>query len=79
MKPVEAEYALREQGALSSSRREGRVGLRALVNDLASTIHARDELRQIGVRDEAKMLGGSKSAAGLLLCLQFLDEFQPVH
>ena len=57
---------------------EGRVDFRALVKDLASTIHARIELRQIGVRDEAKMLGGLGICGRPFCCSQFLDEFQPV-
>ena len=51
---------------------------RALVKDLASAIHARIELRQIGVRDEAKMLGGLGICGRPFCCSQFLDEFQPV-
>ena len=54
------------------------MGLPALVKDLASTIHARIELRQIGVRDEAKMLGGLGICGKPFCCAQFLDDFQPV-
>ena len=57
---------------------EGRVDFRALVRDLAATLHARIELRQIGVRDEAKMLGGLGICGRPLCCSQFLDEFIPV-
>ena len=57
---------------------EGRVDFRALVKDLASAIHARIELRQIGVRDEAKMLGGLGICGRPFCCSQFLEEFQPV-
>ena len=57
---------------------EGRVDFRALVKDLAATLHARIELRQIGVRDEAKMLGGLGICGRPFCCGSFLDEFQPV-
>ena len=58
MKLVEAEYSFEGNKVLFFFTAEGRVDFRALVKDLAGTIHARIELRQIGVRDEAKMLGG---------------------
>ena len=57
---------------------EGRVDFRELVKDLASTFRMRIELRQIGVRDEAKMLSGIGICGRELCCAQFLDEFQPV-
>ncbi len=57
---------------------EGRVDFRELVKDLASVFRARIELRQIGVRDEAKMLGGIGICGRPLCCSQFLDEFIPV-
>ena len=57
---------------------EGRVDFRDLVKDLASVFRARIELRQIGVRDEAKMLGGLGICGRPLCCSQFLDEFIPV-
>ena len=57
---------------------EGRVDFRELVRDLASVFRARIELRQIGVRDEAKMLGGLGICGRPLCCSQFLDEFIPV-
>lgn len=57
---------------------EGRVDFRALVRDLASEFHARIELRQIGVRDEAKMLGGIGICGRPFCCAQFLDDFIPV-
>ncbi len=57
---------------------EGRVDFRELVRDLASVFRARIELRQIGVRDEAKMLGGIGICGRPLCCSQFLDEFIPV-
>ena len=78
MKLVEAEYSFEGNKALFFFTAEGRVDFRALVKDLASTIHARIELRQIGVRDEAKMLGGRGICGRQFCCAQFLDEFQPV-
>lgn len=57
---------------------EGRVDFRALVRDLAATLHARIELRQIGVRDESKLLGGLGICGRPFCCSAFLDQFQPV-
>ena len=57
---------------------EGRVDFRELVRDLAGVCRARIELRQIGVRDEAKMLGGLGSCGRPFCCAQFLDDFVPV-
>ncbi len=57
---------------------DGRVDFRELVKDLASVFRARIELRQIGVRDEAKMLGGMGICGRPLCCNQFLEEFIPV-
>lgn len=78
MKLVEAEYSFEGNKVLFFFTAEGRVDFRALVKDLASAIHARIELRQIGVRDEAKMLGGLGICGKPFCCSQFLDEFQPV-
>lgn len=78
MKLVRAEYSFDGNKVLFFFTSEGRVDFRALVKDLASTIHARIELRQIGVRDEAKMLGGLGICGRPFCCSQFLDEFQPV-
>jgi cell fate regulator YaaT (PSP1 superfamily) len=57
---------------------DGRVDFRELVKDLAATFRMRIELRQIGVRDEAKMLSGIGICGRELCCASFLDEFQPV-
>jgi len=57
---------------------DGRVDFRELVKDLASTFRTRIELRQIGARDEAKMLNGIGMCGRTLCCATFLDEFQPV-
>ncbi len=78
MKLVDAEYSFEGNKVLFFFTSEGRVDFRALVKDLAATLHARIELRQIGVRDEAKMLGGLGICGKPFCCAQFLDEFQPV-
>lgn len=57
---------------------EGRVDFRDLVKDLASVFRTRIELRQIGVRDEAKLLGGLGTCGRVLCCKSFLGEFEPV-
>ena len=57
---------------------DGRVDFRELVKDLAATFRTRIELRQVGVRDEAKMLGGLGICGRPLCCSQFLDQFAPV-
>ena len=78
MKLVDAEWSFEGNKVLFFFTAEGRVDFRALVKDLAGTIHARIELRQIGVRDEAKMLGGLGICGRPLCCSQFLEEFIPV-
>ena len=78
MKLVEVEYNFEGNKILFFFTAEGRVDFRALVKDLAGVFHARIELRQIGVRDEAKMLGGLGICGKPFCCATFLDEFQPV-
>ncbi len=78
MKLVSAEYSFDGSKVLFFFTSEGRVDFRALVKDLASTLHARIELRQIGVRDEAKLLGGLGICGKPFCCAQFLEDFQPV-
>ena len=78
MKLVEVEYSFEGNKILFFFTSEGRVDFRALVKDLAGSLHARIELRQIGVRDEAKMLGGLGICGRPFCCSQFLNEFQPV-
>ena len=78
MKLVDAEYSFEGNKVLFFFTSEGRVDFRALVKDLAAALHARIELRQIGVRDEAKMLGGLGICGKPFCCSQFLNEFQPV-
>ena len=78
MKLVDAEWSFEGNKVLFFFTAEGRVDFRALVKDLASVFHTRIELRQIGVRDEAKMLGGLGICGKPFCCATFLDEFQPV-
>ena len=78
MKLVEVEYNFEGSKILFFFTSEGRVDFRALVKDLAGVFHTRIELRQIGVRDEAKMLGGLGVCGKPFCCATFLDEFQPV-
>ena len=78
MKLVRAEYAFDGGKVVFYFTSEGRVDFRALVKDLAGTLHTRIELRQIGVRDEAKLLGGLGICGKTFCCSQFLEEFQPV-
>lgn len=78
MKIVGVEYSFEGNKVLFFFTADGRVDFRALVKDLAATIHARIELRQIGVRDESKMLGGLGICGRPFCCNQFLDKFAPV-
>jgi len=78
MKLVEVEYTFDNSKILFYFTAEGRVDFRELVKDLASVFKTRIELRQIGIRDEAKMLGGIGICGRQLCCNTFLDEFQPV-
>ncbi len=78
MKLIGAECAFDGSKILFYFSAEGRVDFRNLVKDLASVFHTRIELRQIGVRDEAKMLGGLGICGRPLCCSQFLPDFHPV-
>ncbi len=78
MKLVDVEYAFDNSKILFYFTAEGRVDFRELVKDLASVFRMRIELRQIGVRDEAKMLGGIGICGRPFCCVQFLSDFQPV-
>lgn len=73
-----AEYAFDGSKVLFYFTSDGRVDFRELVKDLASRLHTRIELRQIGVRDEAKMLGGIGLCGQPFCCSRFLSDFQPV-
>ena len=78
MKLVEVEYTFDRGKILFYFTADGRVDFRELVKDLASVFRTRIELRQIGVRDEAKMLGGLGVCGCPLCCATFLDDFAPV-
>ena len=78
MKLVNVEYGFEGSKILFFFTSDGRVDFRELVKDLASRFRARIELRQIGVRDEAKMLGGLGVCGKQFCCSQFLTEFHPV-
>ena len=78
MKLVGVEYAFDGSKILAYFTADGRVDFRELVKELASVFHTRIELRQIGVRDEAKMLGGLGICGRPFCCKQFLPDFQPV-
>ena len=78
MKLVEVEYTFDNNKILFYFTSDGRVDFRELVKDLASVFRTRIELRQIGVRDEAKMLGGIGICGREFCCSRFLGDFQPV-
>jgi cell fate regulator YaaT (PSP1 superfamily) len=78
MKIVGAEYSFDGSSLLFYFTADKRVDFRDLVRDLARTFRARIELRQIGVRDEAKLLGGIGPCGRLLCCATHLTEFRPV-
>ena len=78
MKLVDAEYTLDRSKLVFYFTADNRVDFRELVKDLASVFRARIELRQIGVRDEAKMIGGLGICGRPFCCAQFMDEFLPV-
>ena len=78
MKLVDVEYTFDNSKILFYFTADGRVDFRDLVKDLASVFRNRIELRQIGVRDEAKMLGGLGICGRPFCCSQFLSDFQPV-
>jgi len=75
---VDVEYTFDENKILFYFTAEGRVDFRELVKTLASVFKTRIELRQIGVRDEAKMLGGIGVCGRPICCNSFLGDFQPV-
>ena len=78
MKLTSVEYAFDNSKKVFYFTADGRVDFRELVKDLAAEFRARIELRQIGVRDEAKMLGGIGICGQPFCCSRFLDDFQPV-
>ena len=78
MRLVSAEYSFNGSKLVFYFTADERVDFRELVKDLASQFRTRIELRQIGVRDEAKMLGGLGPCGRVVCCKQFLDDFHPV-
>lgn len=78
MKLVEVEYSFDANKIVFFFTSDGRVDFRELVKDLAARFHTRIELRQIGVRDEARMLGGLGICGQPYCCKRFLNDFQPV-
>ena len=78
MKPVGVEYLFGGEKAVFYFAAEERVDFRQLVKDLSSTLHIRVDMRQIGVRDESKMLGGLGVCGQPFCCSRFLKNFQPV-
>jgi cell fate regulator YaaT (PSP1 superfamily) len=78
MKLVDAEYTFDRNKLIFYFTADGRVDFRELVRDLAAVFRTRIELRQIGVRDEAKMLGGIGPCGRVLCCSSFLGDFEPV-
>lgn len=78
MKLVDVEYTFDRNKVIFYFTADGRVDFRELVKDLASIFRTRIELRQIGVRDEAKMLGGIGPCGRMLCCSTYLGDFEPV-
>ncbi|SDN11669.1 PSP1 domain-containing protein [Sediminibacillus halophilus] len=78
MNLVEVEYTFDRNKVIFYFTADGRVDFRNLVKDLASVFKTRIELRQIGVRDEAKLLGGVGPCGRMLCCSTFLGDFEPV-
>ena len=78
MKLIEVEYTFDDSKILFYFTADGRIDFRELVKDLASVFRTRIELRQIGVRDESRMLGGFGICGRPFCCKTFLNDFQPV-
>jgi cell fate regulator YaaT (PSP1 superfamily) len=78
MKLVDVEYLFEGQKAIFYFTAEGRIDFRQLVRELANECRIRIEMRQIGVRDEAKMIGGFGICGRELCCSSFLNEFEPI-
>src|SRR5699024_8008678 len=78
MNLVDVEYTFDRNKVIFYFTADGRVDFRELVKDLAAMFKTRIELRQIGVRDEAKMLGGIGPCGRMLCCSTFLGDFEPV-
>ncbi len=78
MKLIDVEYTFDNSKVIFYFTADGRVDFRELVKDLAGVFRMRIELRQIGVRDEAKMMGGIGACGRALCCHSWLPEFEPV-
>jgi len=78
MKLVQAEYSFDRSKIIFYFTANGRIDFRNLVKDLAKIFKARIELRQIGVRDEARLFGGFGPCGRELCCAKFLKDFEPV-
>lgn len=78
MKLIDAEFTFDRSKIMFYFTAEGRIDFRDLVKDLANAFKTRIELKQIGVRDEAKMLGGFGPCGRVLCCATFLKDFEPV-
>ena len=78
MKLFDVDYTFDNSKIIFYFTADGRVDFRELVKDLASIFHMRIELRQVGVRDEAKMLGGIGVCGRTLCCHQWMSDFHPV-
>ena len=78
MKLVDAEFSFDRSKIVFYFTAEGRIDFRDLVKELANLFRARIELKQIGVRDEAKMLGGLGPCGRALCCATYLKDFEPV-
>ena len=78
MKLIDVEYTFDHNKILFYFTAEGRIDFRELVRDLASIFKTRIELRQIGVRDEAKMVGGLGVCGRVLCCNSYMGDFEPV-
>jgi cell fate regulator YaaT (PSP1 superfamily) len=78
MKLIDIEYTFDNNKVIFYFTADGRIDFRELVKDLAAIFRTRIELRQIGVRDEAKMIGGIGPCGRHMCCASFLGEFYPV-
>jgi cell fate regulator YaaT (PSP1 superfamily) len=78
MKPIDVEYVFDGDKIVFYFSAEERVDFRGLVKDLASQLHARIDMRQVGVRDEARAVGGVGHCGQVLCCVRFGGDFQPV-
>lgn len=78
MKPIKIEYSFDMKKVLIYFIAENRVDFRNLVRELAEALHARIELRQVGVRDQAKLVGGVSKCGREFCCKSYLNSFHPV-